>query len=122
MGILTTLAVYLVGVGLNYLIPARVFEIVLNFSAVGIISTWAFILLCQQRLRAAINRGDIAPTSFAMPGAPFTNWITLGFLAFVLLMIAFDYPDGTITMGATPLIGLLLVGGWVLLGKTRKTT
>lgn len=119
VGILTTLAVYLVGVGLNYLIPARVFEIVLNFSAIGIISTWGFILLCQQRLRAAINRGEIAPTTFAMPGAPVTNWLTLSFLGFVLLMMAFDYPDGTITIAAIPLIGLILVGGWILLGKAR---
>ncbi|WP_040508603.1 amino acid permease [Gluconobacter morbifer] len=120
VGILATLAVYLVGVGLNYLIPARVFEVVLNFSALGIISTWGFILICQLRLRAAINRGDIAPTTFGMPGAPYTTWATLGFLAFVVLMMAFDYPDGTITVSAIPLIGLVLVGGWMLLGRSRS--
>ena len=120
VGILTTLAVYLVGVMLNYLIPSRVFEIVLNFSALGIISTWGFILLCQLRLRAAINRGDIAPTGFNMPGAPYTTWATLGFLGFVLIMMAFDYPDGTITIGAIPLIGAILIGGWCLLDRGRR--
>ncbi|WP_225197540.1 amino acid permease [Gluconobacter oxydans] len=120
VGILTTLAVYLVGVMLNYFIPARVFEIVLNFSALGIISTWGFILLCQLRLRAAINRGDIAPTGFNMPGAPYTTWATLGFLGFVLIMMAFDYPDGTITIGAIPLIGAILIGGWCLLDRGRR--
>ncbi|MFT8808271.1 amino acid permease [Gluconobacter sp.] len=120
VGILTTLAVYLVGVMLNYLIPSRVFEIVLNFSALGIVSTWGFILLCQLRLRAAINRGDIAPTGFNMPGAPYTTWATLGFLGFVLVMMAFDYPDGTITIGAIPLIGAVLIGGWCLLDRSRR--
>ncbi|KXV19396.1 amino acid permease [Gluconobacter oxydans] len=120
IGILTTLGVYLVGVMLNYLIPSRVFEIVLNFSALGIISTWGFILLCQLRLRAAINRGDIAPTGFNMPGAPYTTWATLGFLGFVLIMMAFDYPDGTITIGAIPLIGAVLIGGWCLLDRGRR--
>ncbi|WP_408872703.1 amino acid permease [Gluconobacter roseus] len=120
VGILTTLAVYLVGVMLNYFIPSRVFEIVLNFSALGIISTWGFILLCQLRLRAAINRGDIAPTGFNMPGAPYTTWATLGFLGFVLIMMAFDYPDGTITIGAIPLIGAILIGGWCLLDRGRR--
>jgi len=120
VGILTTLAVYLVGVMLNYLIPSRVFEIVLNFSALGIISTWGFILLCQLRLRAAINRGDIMPTGFNMPGAPYTTWATLGFLGFVLVMMAFDYPDGTITIGAIPLIGAVLIGGWCLLDRSRR--
>ncbi|MFT8478479.1 amino acid permease [Gluconobacter oxydans] len=120
VGILTTLGVYLVGVMLNYLIPSRVFEIVLNFSALGIISTWGFILLCQLRLQAAINRGDIAPTGFNMPGAPYTTWATLGFLGFVLIMMAFDYPDGTITIGAIPLIGAILIGGWCLLDRGRR--
>ncbi|GBR50924.1 amino acid permease [Gluconobacter sphaericus] len=120
VGILTTLGVYLVGVMLNYLIPSRVFEIVLNFSALGIISTWGFILLCQLRLRAAINRGDITPTGFNMPGAPYTTWATLGFLGFVLIMMAFDYPDGTITIGAIPLIGAILIGGWCLLDRGRR--
>lgn len=120
VGILTTLGVYLVGVMLNYLIPSRVFEIVLNFSALGIISTWGFILLCQLRLRAAINRGDIASTGFNMPGAPYTTWATLGFLGFVLVMMAFDYPDGTITIGAIPLIGAVLIGGWCLLDRRRR--
>ncbi len=120
VGILTTLGVYLVGVMLNYLIPSRVFEIVLNFSALGIVSTWGFILLCQLRLRAAINRGDIASTGFNMPGAPYTTWATLGFLGFVLVMMAFDYPDGTITIGAIPLIGAVLIGGWCLLDRRRR--
>jgi len=120
VGILTTLSVYLVGVGLNYLIPARVFEVVLNFAAIGIISTWVFILLCQLRLRRAIDRGEIARTTFGMPGAPYTSWATLAFLGFVVLMMAFDYPDGTTTVAAIPLIAIILVGGWLMLGKKHN--
>lgn len=119
VGILTTLAVYVVGVILNYLIPSRVFEVVLNFSALGIISTWTFILLCQLRLRKAIDAGTIAPTGFGMPGAPYTTWATLGFLAFVVIMMAFDYPDGTTTIGAIPFIGAVLIGGWALLERKK---
>ena len=72
-GILATLVVYVVGVFLNYLVPSRVFEIVLNFASLGIIASWAFIIVCQMRLRKAIKQGKAADVSFKLPGAPFTS-------------------------------------------------
>ena len=114
-GILVTLAVYLVGVVLNYLVPSQVFEIVLNVASLGIVSTWGFIVVCQMMLRRAIDRGEIAPVAFRMPFAPFTAWLTLAFLLGVLVLMGFDYPDGTYTVLALPVVALLLVGGWVLL-------
>lgn len=78
-GILATLVVYVVGVFLNYLVPSRVFEIVLNFASLGIIASWAFIIVCQMRLRKAIKEGKAADVSFKLPGAPFTSWLTLLF-------------------------------------------
>jgi L-asparagine permease len=54
-----------------------------------------------------------------MPFAPFTSWITLAFLLSVMVLMGFDYPDGTYTVAAIPVIALLLVIGWVLLkGKS----
>ncbi|ABV16483.1 L-asparagine permease [Escherichia coli O139:H28 str. E24377A] len=111
-GILATLVVYVVGVFLNYLVPSRVFEIVLNFASLGIIASWAFIIVCQMRLRKAIKQGKAADVSFKLPGAPFTSWLTLLFLLSVLVLMAFDYPNGTYTIAALPIIGMLLVIGW----------
>lgn len=67
-GILATLAVYVVGVFLNYLVPSQVFEIVLNIASLGIIASWGFIVVCQMRLRKAIKEGKAAQVSFRMPG------------------------------------------------------
>ena len=114
-GIRVTLPVYLVGVVLNYLVPSQVFEIVLNVASLGIVSTWGFIVVCQMMLRRAIGRGEIAPVAFRMPFAPFTAWLTLAFLLGVLVLMGFDYPDGTYTVLALPVVALLLVGGWILL-------
>jgi L-asparagine permease len=111
-GIMATLVVYVVGVFLNYLVPAQVFEIVLNFASLGIIASWAFIMVCQLRLRQAIKAGQAADVSFKLPGAPFTSWLTLLFLLSVLVLMAFDYPNGTYTIGSLPLIAILLVAGW----------
>lgn len=113
-GILATLVVYVVGVFLNYLVPSRVFEIVLNFASLGIIASWAFIIVCQMRLRKAIKEGKAADVSFKLPGAPFTSWLTLLFLLSVLVLMAFDYPNGTYTIAALPIIGILLVIGWLV--------
>lgn len=70
---MATLAVYVVGVFLNYLVPSQVFEIVLNFASLGIIASWGFIVVCQLRLRKAIKEGKAADVSFKLPGAPFTS-------------------------------------------------
>ncbi len=80
-GILVTVGIYVLGVLLNYLVPSQVFEIVLNIASLGIISSWAFIIICQMKLRQAIKRGMAKPVSFKMPGAPVTSWLTLIFLA-----------------------------------------
>lgn len=111
-GIIATLGVYVVGVFLNYLVPHEVFEIVLNFASLGIIASWAFIVVCQMRLRVAIQQGKVADVSFKMPGAPFTAWLTLLFLFSVLVLMAYDHPNGTYTIASIPLIALLLFIGW----------
>ncbi len=111
-GILATLVIYVFGVLLNYLVPASVFEIVLNVAALGIIASWAFIVVCQMRLRVAIKEGKAADVAFKLPGAPVTSWLTLLFLFSVLVLMAFDYPNGTYTIAAIPFIAVMLVAGW----------
>jgi L-asparagine permease len=117
-GIVVTLVIYLAGVVLNYVVPSQVFEIVLNVASLGILSTWGFIVVCQMRLRRAIDRGEIEPVAFRMPCAPLTSWITLVFLLSVLVLMAFDYPDGTYTIAAIPIVAVLLSMGWAVLKGT----
>jgi L-asparagine permease len=114
-GIIVTLVIYLIGVILNYVVPSQVFEIVLNIASLGIVSTWGFIVICQMMLRRAINRGEVPAVSFRMPFAPFSSWLTLAFLLGVLVLTGFDYPDGTFTIAAIPLVAIALAIGWVVL-------
>jgi L-asparagine permease len=118
-GILVTLVVYMMGVGLNYLVPSQVFEIVLNIASLGIVSTWAFIVVCQMKLRGAQNRGAIERIAFRMPFAPFSAWLSLTFLAGVLVLMGFDYPDGTYTIAAIPVVAIALVFGWRALKRAK---
>ena len=115
IAIIVTLVVYLFGVVWNYIVPSQVFEIVLNIASLGIVSTWGFIVVCQMMLRKKIKRGIIPPVAFRMPMAPFTSWLTLAFLAGVLVLMGFDYPNGTYTIAAIPLVALALYVGWVIM-------
>jgi L-asparagine permease len=111
-----TLVIYAFGVVLNYYVPSKVFEIVLNISSVGVVSTWAFIMVCQMKLRAAQDRGDIARVPFRMPGGAVMSWATLGFLVGVIVLMANDHPVGTYTiLVGIPVVAVLLGIGWTVL-------
>ena len=108
-GIAITAGVSLLGVPLNYLVPGEAFEIVLSVSAVGIITTWATILLCQIQLKRWADKGWLTRPSFRMFGAPYTGYISVIFLAAVLVMIFVDSPP---TLLITLVAAALMVVGW----------
>jgi len=111
-GILLTGVVTLLGVGLNAIVPDEAFEIVLNMAAIGIISAWGMIVLCQLRLQAWAKRGILKRPAFRLFGAPYTGYASLGFLATVLVLMAFDWPVGTLTISSLSVIIPALVVGW----------
>ena len=110
-GILLTAAVCVLGVGLNYLVPKDAFDIVLNFAAVGILSTWGIIVLCHLLFVRKAKRGEVTRPSFRLPFSPYTEIVTLVFLAAVLVLMGFD-ETGRITLLALPAIIVALVIGW----------
>ncbi|WP_258059654.1 amino acid permease [Rathayibacter rathayi] len=112
-GILLTASITLVGIVLNLFVPAEAFEIVLNVSALGIVTGWAMIVLCQMQLQRWAAQGRLQRPSFRMPGAPVSSWITLAFLVIVVVLIAIDFPTGTWTVGIVAVIGVpALIVGW----------
>jgi L-asparagine permease len=108
-GIAITAGVSLLGVPLNYLVPAQAFEIVLNIASVGIVMTWATIVLCQIQLKRWADKGWLNRPSFRMIGAPYTGYLSLLFLAGVLIMVFIDSP---LTMLVTAIACILMVFGW----------
>ncbi|QDG61125.1 amino acid permease [Pseudarthrobacter sp. NIBRBAC000502771] len=108
-GIAITATVSLLGVPLNYLVPAEAFEIVLNIASVGIIMTWATIVLCQIQLKRWADKGWVERPTFRMFGAPYTGYLSLLFLIGVLAMVFIDSP---LTMLVTAIASILMVLGW----------
>jgi L-asparagine permease len=119
-GIALTAFVTLLGVGLNAVVPDEAFEIVLNVACIGILGSWATIVLCQLKLLSWSKRGLLQRPAFRMFGAPYTGYLVLVFLAGVLVLVGFDYPVGTFTVGSLVVIIPLLVLGWFLC-RTRIT-
>jgi L-asparagine permease len=116
-GILLTGVMTLFGVALNYFNPGEAFEIVLNMAALGIIAAWGAIVLCQLKLHRMANAGLMSRPSFRMPLSPWSGYLTLLFLLGVLVLMVFDRPIGTWTIGTLVIIVPALIGGWYLVRK-----
>jgi L-asparagine permease len=120
-GIALTAAVASLGVLLNAIVPGAAFEIVLNIAALGIIAGWGMIVLCQLALFKLAKEGKAMRPSFRMFGAPYTSYLTLAFLATVVVLMVFDTPVGTWTVASLVIIIPLLIGGWYLCrGRIRE--
>jgi L-asparagine permease len=110
-GILLTAAVCVLGVGLNYVVPSKAFEIVLNFASIGILTTWGIIMLSHLLFVRKAEQGELARPGFRLPFSPYTQILTLVFLASVVVLMAFD-EVGRITLVGLPVIILAMVAGW----------
>ncbi|MDT0548996.1 amino acid permease [Streptomyces lonegramiae] len=111
-GILLTAFFCVLGVVLNYAAPSKAFEIVLNFAAIGILSTWAMIMLCHLVFWRKAKAGLVRRPGYRLPGSPFTEIITIAFLTSVLILMWADGGPSRLTVMALPAIVLALVLGW----------
>lgn len=122
-GIVMTSVVYVVGAILNA-VDTNAFEVALECSSVGVVFTWGAIFACQIRLRQLSDRGVIPASSFQAPGSPWTSWIGLGFLVFVVVGMAvsgwqsdpsfWHKTDFLVVVLGIPSIALLLWIGWLV--------
>ncbi|WP_375004396.1 alanine permease AlaP [Bacillus velezensis] len=79
-----------IGVLLNYVVPAKVFTWVTSIATFGAIWTWSIILLSQMKYRKSLQPEQRKKLKYKMPLYPFSSYISLAFLAFVVVLMAFD--------------------------------
>ena len=80
----------LLAVLLNYLIPDRVFLVIASIATFATIFVWLMILFSQYRSRQRMSAAEVAALKFPVPLWPYGQLITIGFLTFVIAVIAFD--------------------------------
>jgi L-asparagine permease len=119
-GILLTAGIGLFGIVLNAIKPSQAFEIVLHIAATGVIAAWATIVACQLRFYYLTQAGKLERPKFRMPLSPWSGWVTLVFLAGVLILMFFDKVQGPWMLGALVIGVPALVGGWFLV-RNRVT-
>ncbi|MEU1827333.1 amino acid permease [Streptomyces abikoensis] len=111
-GILLTSGMCVLGVGLNFVVPADAFEIVLNLAALGILATWGMIMVCHLLFWRKTRDGVLTRPSYRLPGSPWTELVTLAFLVSVLVLMYADGGAARTTVLCVPLIAAALVAGW----------
>ncbi|MGG2459939.1 amino acid permease [Streptomyces sp. RGM 3693] len=120
-GIMLTSAVCVLGVGLNYWLPGKAFEIVINIAALGIVSTWCTIMVCHMVFVRRSKEGLVERPRFRLPGTPVTDIATIAFLLGVIVLMWFDDGVGRQTVLLIPILAAALVGGWfVVRGRVRR--
>ncbi|MFJ7156897.1 amino acid permease [Streptomyces sp. NPDC101118] len=116
-GVLFTAAFGVAGVALNYFVPSDAFEIVLNLASIGILGTWAMVMICSLLFWRRSRAGLVTRPGYRLPWAPYTQIVTLVFLVTVLVLMWSDGGVGRQTVMFLPLIGAALVGGWYLVRR-----
>lgn len=82
---------------INYFYPDGAFMLVGGISTVCFLFIWAIIIICHLKyVKQAKTRG-----SFTMPFAPYTNYLSLAFLALIVGILAY-LPDTKVSLLISP--------------------
>jgi AAT family amino acid transporter len=95
--ILVTLAVLLFAVLLNYLLPAKVFGMMMSILSFNTVWTWTMVLLAHFSFRRRQRAAGVVPSGFRLRAWPITSVICLAFLGFVLFMLGYS-PDTRVAL------------------------
>lgn len=117
--LLMSVAALLLGVLLNYLAPKEVFTWLTAISTFGAVWTWLIILLAQLRFRRSLSADELASISHRMPLWPYGSYLTLGFLALVIGLMAY-FPDTRVALIVGPGWLVFLVAAYYLLGYHKQ--
>ncbi|MEV6612081.1 amino acid permease [Kutzneria sp. NPDC051319] len=119
-GILFTSVIYVAGVALNQFKGATAaFDIATAIASLGVVATWATLVFCQMRLRQKALRGEIERPHYRMPGAPWTGWLTLGFLVLIVVMMGFAGGAEQVAFFSIPGIAAVIAIGWWAVSRRR---
>ncbi|WP_199096592.1 amino acid permease [Dyella sp. ASV21] len=104
--ILATLAVLLLAVLFNYLLPTKVFGMMMSILSFNTVWTWSMVLLAHYSFRRRLRERGEKPAGFRLRWWPFTGIVCLAFLGFVVVMLGVS-PDTR--------VALYVGAGWIAL-------
>jgi AAT family amino acid transporter len=109
----------LIGVFLNYIVPAKVFAYVTSVATFAGVFSWFMILLAQTNYRKSLTAEQIKNLKFPMKGYPYTNYISMAFLAFVIVIMCLN-TDTLVAVIVGPIWLLILVAYYYGSGLNKR--
>jgi amino acid transporter, AAT family len=110
VGLVVSFSVMLIGVVLNYFIPERAFTYITSVATVCGLFVWGMVVYAHLGYRRMVDAARLPESEFRMPATPAGNWFVLGFLAMVLVLLAFN-KDTVIALYVAPVwVAVLVVG------------
>ena len=114
-GVLVTMACLMLGVLLNYLVPERIFGMMMSILAFNTVWTWGMVLIAHWRFR----RQQTTALPFQLRWWPLSSVLCLAFLAFVLVMLGYS-ADTRVALYVGVAWVLLLTVAYKLFGVDRR--
>jgi amino acid transporter, AAT family len=107
-----------VSVILNAFLPGQVFGIVMSIAILAIIINWVMILITHNKFRKQIGPQEVAKLKFKMPFYPISNYVTMGYLIMLVILMAF-LPNFRLSLYLAPVwLGVLFIA--YKIKKSRK--
>lgn len=101
-----SVAVILVSVILNYIMPKGVFVLITSISTICFIYIWAIMVICHMKYRRSKVQ-SAAANKFRMPFYPLSSYLILLFFAFVIVILAFN-EETRVALFVTPVWFVML--------------
>lgn len=117
-GIALTAGFTVIGVLLNLVVPEEAFNIALDLSALGIIASWATIVICQIQLYRWSKKGILNRPSFQLWATPYTSYATLVFLGAVTALMCYENYWNLVAM--LVIVPALIVGWYAVRGRVME--
>lgn len=108
--VISTVAILLIGVLLNYVMPEDVFIVMTSIATFCAVWTWSMILLAQIKFRRSLTPEQDAKLAYRMWMWPLSSYLALAFLAFVVGVMAW-FEATRIALYA----GVLFLGGLTMI-------
>jgi amino acid transporter, AAT family len=105
--VLTSSAITMVTVIMNFLFPGKVFLYLISIATFASIINWTMILLTQLKFRRKLGGGASGKLLFRMPLHPYSTYLCLAFLVMVVVLMG-CMPDMRFSLYVAPLWILLL--------------
>ncbi len=120
VGVLASSALTLVAVLLNYFMPGKVFSYLIAIATIAGIINWTMIIITQLKFRKSRNAKEVDLLKFKMPLHPISSYISLAFMALVIVLMAI-MPDYRIAVIIGPIWILVLYVAFKLKkGSSKK--